>query len=134
MGVGRAFRQINLCHAKCDFADLDQLLETIELLEFLRVGAHEVRREADIPLRAALKSANGRESAAVTNGGDDALIEHRSVRESVDSLRKMFANPRRDIIASSHDDIGPEQLDQLFVFLGRIGNDRQPLGLASWMT
>jgi hypothetical protein len=59
MGVGRPFRRIDLCHAKRDFA-----AEPIELLEFLRVGAHEGRREVDIPLRDALEAADGREGAA----------------------------------------------------------------------
>ena len=128
MGVGRPFRRVDLSDAKCDFARFDQLPEPIESLELLRVGAHRGSRETDIPLRDALESADRREGAAVTNAGDDALIEHRTVRESIDSLRKMFANPRRDIIAPSNDDIGAKRLNQLFVFLGRIGDDRQPLG------
>ena len=107
--------------------------EPIELLKFLRVGAYEGRREVDIPLRDALEAADGREGAAVTNRGDDKLIKHRSVREPIDSLREA-TNPRRDIIASSNDNIGAKQLNQPFVFLGRIGDDRQPLALASWMT
>ena len=85
-------------------------------------------READIPLRNALESADGRKGAAVTNGRDDKLIEHRSVREPINSLRKVSANPRRDIIAPSNDDIGAKRRNQLFVFLGSIGDDRQPLG------
>ena len=64
MGVGRPFRRIDLCHAKRDFAGLDLLPESIELLKFLRVGAHEGCREVDIPLRDALEAADGREGAA----------------------------------------------------------------------
>ena len=128
MGVGRPFWRIDLCQTKCDFAGLDLLPEPIELLEFLRVGAHEGRREVDIPLRDALEAADGREGAAVTNCGDDKLIKHRPVREPIDSLREVSTNPRRDIIAPSNDNIGAKRLDQPFVFLGRIGDDRQPLG------
>ena len=106
MGVGRPFRRIDLRHAKRDFAGLDLLPEPIELLEFLRVGAHEGRREVDIPLRDALEAADGREGAAVTNCEDNTLIEHRSVREPIDALREVSANPRRDIIAPPNDDIG----------------------------
>ena len=106
MGVGRPFRRIDLCHAKRDFAGLDLLPEPIELLEILHVGANIGCLEVDIPLRNALESADGREGAAVTNGRDDKLIEHRSVRELIDPLREVSANPRRDIIASSDDDIG----------------------------
>ena len=109
MGVGRPFRRIDLCHAKRDFACLDLLSEPIELLEFLRVGAHKGCREVDIPLRDALESADGRERAAVTNGGDDELIEHRSVREPIDPLREVSANPRRDIVAPLNDDIGAKR-------------------------
>ena len=61
MGVGRPFRRIDRCHAKRDFAGLDLLPEPIELLKLLRVGAHEGRREVDIPLRDALEAADGRE-------------------------------------------------------------------------
>jgi hypothetical protein len=71
MGVGRPFRRIDLFLAKRDFAGLDLLPEPIELLELLRVGAHKGCREMEIPLRDALESADGREGAAVTNGGDD---------------------------------------------------------------
>jgi hypothetical protein len=38
------------------------------------------------------------------------------------------ADPRRDIIAPSNNDIGAKRRNQLFVFLGCIGDDRQPLG------
>ena len=82
----------------------------------------------DIPLRDALESADGREGPAVTNGGDDELIEHRSVREPIDSLREVFANARRDIIAPSNDDVGAKRRNQLFVFLRSIGDDRQSFG------
>src|SRR5690349_18646681 len=103
MGVGRSFRRINLRHAKGDLAALDLLPEPIELLELLCVGAHKCCGEVDVPLRDALESADGRERAAVTNGGDDKFIEHRSVRKPIDSLREMSSNPRRDIIAPSND-------------------------------
>jgi hypothetical protein len=109
MGVGRPFRRIELCYAKRDFAGLDQLPEPIELLEFLRVGAHEGRREVDIPLRDTLEAADGRECAAVANGGDDTLIEHGSVRKPIDSLREVPANSRCDIIAPSNDDVGAKR-------------------------
>ena len=115
MGVGRPFRRIDLCHAKRDLAGLDLLPEPIELLELLRVGAHKGCREADILLRDALESADGREGAAVTNGGDDRVIEHRSVREPIDSLREVAAKPRRDIIAPTNDDVGAKRRNQLFV-------------------
>ena len=128
MGVGRPLRRIDLCHAKRDFAGLDLLPEPIELLELLRVGAHRGCREVDIPLRDALESADGREGAAVANRGDDKLIKHRSVREPIDSLREVSANPRRDVIAPSNDDIGAKRRNQLFVFLGSIGDDRQAVG------
>ena len=91
MGVGCPFRRIDLCHPKRDLAGLDLLPEPIELLKFLRVRAHKGCREVDIPLRDALESADGREGAAVTNGGDDTLIEHRSVREPINSLREVSA-------------------------------------------
>jgi hypothetical protein len=67
MGVGRAFRRIDLRHAKRDLAVLDLLPKPIELLEFLRVGAHKGRREVDLPLRNALETTDGREGAAVAN-------------------------------------------------------------------
>jgi hypothetical protein len=82
----------------------------------------------DIPLRGALEATDGREGAAVTNGGGDTLIEHGSIREPIDSLREVCANPRRDIIAPSDDDIGAKRRNRLFVRLGSIGDDRQPLG------
>jgi hypothetical protein len=82
----------------------------------------------DIPLWDALEAADGRESAAVTNSGDDKLFEHRSIREPIDPLREVVANPRRDIIAPSNDDVGAKRGYQCFVFLGSIGDDRQPLG------
>ena len=106
MGVGRPFRRIDLRHAKGDLAGLDLLPEPIELFELLCVRAHKGCCEVDVPLRDALKSADGREGAAVTNGGDDEFIEHRSVREPIDSLREMSSNPRRDVIAPSNDDVG----------------------------
>src|ERR1700677_5167172 len=93
MGVRRPLRRIDLCHTKHNFAGLDLLSEPIELLELLRVRAHKGRREVDISLRDALESADGREGAAVTNSGDDKLIEYRSVREPIDPLREMAANP-----------------------------------------
>jgi hypothetical protein len=110
------------------FAGLDLLPEPIELLEPLRVGAHKGCRETDIPLRDALESTDGCEGAAVTNGRDDKLIEHRSVCESIDSWRKVTANPRRGIIAPTNDDVGAKRRNQLFVFLGSVGDDRQPFG------
>jgi hypothetical protein len=128
VGVGCPFRRIDLRHAKSDLAGLDLLPEPIELLELLRVGAHKGCCEVDVPLRDALESANGREGAAITNGGDDKFIEHRSVREPIDPLRKMSSDPRRDIIAPSNDDVGAKRLNQLFVLLGSICDDRQPLG------
>lgn len=124
MGVGSPLRRIDLCHAKRDLAGLDLLPKPLELLELLGVGAHKGCREVDIPLRDALEATDGREGAAVTNRGDDKLIEHRSVREPIDSLREVAANPRRDIIAPAHDDIGAKRRNQLFVFLGSIGDDR----------
>ena len=129
MGVGRSFRRIDFRHAKRDFAGLDLLPEQIELLELLRVGTHKGCREVDIPLRDALESADGREGAPVANGGDDKLIEHGSVREPIDPLREVSANPRRNIITPSNDDVGAKRRNQLFVFLGSIGDHRQPLGL-----
>lgn len=80
----------------------------------------------DIALRDTLEAADGREGAAVTNGRDHKLVEHRSVREPVDSLREVLANPRRDIIASSDDNIGAQRGNQLFIFLGSVGDDLQP--------
>jgi hypothetical protein len=50
------------------------------------------------------------------------------IRESVESLGEVVANPRRDIIASSGDDIGAKGRNQPLVFLGGIGDDRQALG------
>ena len=134
MGVGGLFRRVDLRDAKRDFAGLDQLAQPIEFLPLVRIGAHPGWREADIPLRDALKAADGGESAAIANGGDDERIEHRSVREPSDALRKMLANARRDIIAPANDDVGAKRLNELFVFLGRIGDDRQSFGLASWTT
>src|ERR1700677_3522446 len=128
MGVGRPFRRIDIRHAKRNFAGLDKLAQPIELLPLLRVGAHPGRREADSPLRDALKPADGSKGAAVANGGDDKRVEHRSIREAIDSLREVFANPRRDVIASANDDVGAKRGDQFFVLLGSIGDDRQPLG------
>ena len=64
----------------------------------------------------ALKTADGGEAAAVADGGDHKLVEHGSVREPIDALGKVFAKPRRDIIAPSNDDVGAERRDQLFVF------------------
>jgi hypothetical protein len=128
MGVGRPFRRIDLRHANGDLARLDLLPELIELLELLCIGAHKGCCESDVPLRDALESADGREGAAVANGGDDKFVEHRSVREPIDPLREMSANPRRDIIAPPNDDIGAKRRNQLFVLLGSIGDDRQPLG------
>ena len=83
----------------------------------------------DIPLRDTLESAHGGEGAAVAHSRDDKLIEHRSVRDPVDSLGEVLANPRRDIIAPPNDDVGAKRRNQLFVLLGSIGDDRQPLGL-----
>ena len=80
------------------------------------------------PLRDALEAPDGREGAAVSNGGNGKLIEHRSVREPINSLSEVAANPRRDIITPSNDDIGAKRRNQLFVFLRSIGDDRQPLG------
>ncbi len=91
MGVGRPFRRIDLCHAKRDFAGLDLLPEPIELLELLCVGTHKGCREVDIPLRDALESAEGGEGAPVTDRGDDTLVQDRSVREPIDSLREVVA-------------------------------------------
>src|SRR5271154_5018688 len=105
MGVGRPFRWIDLCHAKRDFAGLDLLPEPIELLELLRVRAHLGCREVDIPLRDTRESADGGEGPAVTNGRDHKFIEQGSVREPIDALREAAANPRRDIVAPSNDDI-----------------------------
>ena len=42
--------------------------------------------------------------------------------------REVLADPRRDVVAPSDDDVGAERRDQLFVFLGRVGDDRQSLG------
>src|SRR5580700_4660935 len=134
MGVGRAFRRVDLRHAKRDFARLDLLAQPIEPFPLLRIGAHPGCREADIPLRDALKAADGGKGAAVANGGDDKLIEHRSVREPIDSLREVFANPRCDIIAPTNDDVGAKRLNELLVFLRSVGDDRRPSALASWMT
>jgi hypothetical protein len=55
------------------------LPQPIELLGFLRIGAHEDPREVDVPLQDALKAADGREGAVGTNAEDDTLIERRSV-------------------------------------------------------
>src|SRR5208283_5357364 len=118
MGLGSPFRRIDLRYAKRDFAGLDLLPKPIELLEILRVGAHPGCRKVDIPLRDALEAADGSEGAAVTNGGDDKPIKHRTVREPIDSLREVFSNPGRNIIAPSDDDIGAKRRNQLFVFLG----------------
>ena len=93
MGVGRPFRRINRCHAKRDFAGVNLLPEPIELLELLRVRAHHGCRKVDIPLRGAQEAADGGEGAAVANRGDDTLVEHRSVREPIDSLREVAAKP-----------------------------------------
>jgi hypothetical protein len=134
VGAGRPFRRIDLCHAKRDLAGFDLLPEPIELLELLCVGAHEGCREVDVPLGDALESADGREGAAVTNGGDDKFIEHRSVREPIDPLREMSANPRRDIIAPSNDDVGAKRRNQLFVLLGTSAMTVSPSALASWTT
>ena len=128
MGVSRPLRRVDLRHAKGDLAGLDLLPEPIELFELLCVRAHKGCCEVDVPLRDALEPADRREGAAVTDGGDNKFIEHRSVREPIDSLREMSANPRRDIIAPSNDEVGAKRRNQLFVLLGSIGDDRQPLG------
>jgi len=134
MGLGSPFRRIDLRHAKRDFAGLDLLPKPIELLELLRVGAHHGCRKVDIPLRDALEAADGREGAAVTNGGDDKLIEHRSVREPIDSLREVFSNPRRDIIAPSDDDIGASDATSFSSFSEPSAMTVSPSDLAIWMT
>ena len=71
MGIGRPFRRIDLRHAKGDLTDLDLLPELIELFELLCVGAHKGCCEVDVALWDALESAEGREGAAVTNGGPE---------------------------------------------------------------
>jgi hypothetical protein len=38
-------------------------------------------REVDIPLRDALEAADGREGSAITNGWNDKLVKHCSVRD-----------------------------------------------------
>jgi hypothetical protein len=113
VGVGRLFRRIDLRHAKRDFARLDLLAQPIELLPLLRIGAHERCREVDIPLRDALKAADGGEGATVAISGDDKLIEHPSVRDPIDALREALPNPRGDIIAPSNDDVGAKRLNEL---------------------
>jgi hypothetical protein len=128
MGLASSLRRIDLRHAKRDLAILHQATEPIELLPLLRVGAHEGGREADIALRDALKAADGGKGAAVANGGDDKLIEHRTVREPIDAFGQALANSRRDITAPSNDDIGAKRRNKPLVFLGRIGDDRQPFG------
>ena len=47
----------------------------------------------DIPLRRAQETADGGEGAAVANRGDDTLVEHRPVRDPVNSLREVAAKP-----------------------------------------
>ena len=127
MGVGRPFWRIDLRYAKRDFAGFDLAPKPIELLEFVCVGAHPGCGKADIPLRNALEAADGREGAAIANGGDDMLIEHRAIREPIDSLSEVAANAGRDIISPSDDNIGAMRRNQLFIFLGSVSDDRQPL-------
>src|SRR5580698_5175960 len=127
MGVGRLFRRIDIRHAKRDVASLDQLPETIELFPLVRIGAHPGWREADIALRDTLKATDGGKGPALANGGDDECVEHRAVREPIDALREMFAKPRRDIIAPANDDVRAKRGDQLLVFFGGVGDDRQSL-------
>lgn len=128
MGVSGPFRWIDLRDTQRDLAGFDLLPKSIELFELVRVRAHKGCREVDVPLRDTLEAADRRERTAVTNGGDDTFIEHRTVRESVDASRKAFAKPRSDIIASSDHDIGAERCNQPFIFLGSVGDHRQPLG------
>ena len=85
MGVCRPFRRIDLSDAERDFVRFDLLPKPIKPLVFLCVGAHKGCREVDIPLRDALEATDGCESTAVTNCWNDKLIEHRTVREFVDS-------------------------------------------------
>jgi hypothetical protein len=134
MGVGRLFRRIDLRDAKRDFARLDLLAQPIELLPLLGIGAHEGCREVDIPLRDALKAADGGKGAAVANGGDDKLIEHRSVRDPIDALREALPNPRCDVIAPPNDDIGPSDATSFSSFSEASAMTVSPSALASWMT
>ncbi len=129
MGLGRPFRRIDLRHAKRDFAGLDLLPKPVQLLELLSVCEHPGRGKADIWQWDALEAADGREGAAVTNGGNDERVEHRFICEPIDSLGEALSNPRRNIVAPSDDDIGAERGDQLFVILGSVGDNRQSLGL-----
>ena len=46
----------------------------------------------------------------------------------INSLREVFANAQRNIIAPSNDDVGAERRNQLFVFFRSIGDDRQSFG------
>jgi hypothetical protein len=103
---------------------LSKLSDMVAVAQQRIARQESFRREVDIPLRDTLEAADGREGAAVTNRRDDKLIEHRSVRDPIDSLREVSTNPRRNIIAPSNDNIGAKRRNQLFVFLRRIGDDR----------
>src|SRR5208337_5595414 len=115
-------------HARRDLAGLGLLPEPLKLLKLLRVGGYKGCGEANISLRNALEATDRRKGAAVTNGGDGKLIEQCPVREPIDTLGEVVANPRGNIIAPSDDDIGAKRRNQLLVFLGSIGDDRQPFG------
>lgn len=127
-------RWVGVRNAQCQNAVLHLLAKLVEFLELAVVASYEGRGEPDAALRHAGKPAHRREGAPISNGGDHALIQNRSIGEAVHAIRKMRPDPNRDVIAPADDNIGSKRCHQVIVGLRGIGDHRQPSAFASWMT
>ena len=129
VGITGALRWVGVGHAEGDGSRLHELPEAVKFLELAVVRAHRGRRELDAPLWLACETTHRRERATVADGRNHPFVEDGTVGETVDAVREVFQDPRGDIVAAAHDDIGTERGDECVIGLGRIGDDRQPLGL-----
>jgi len=100
VSVGRALTWIGGSDTQADCPRLNQLAQSIKLLELAVVGAHERGREPDAPLWSALKPAHCSECAAVAHGWNYTLVEHGPVGKAIDPRGEVLANTGSHIGAS----------------------------------
>ena len=130
MGITRSLRGVGIGHTEGEGSRLHELPEVVKFLELAIIRTHGGRREPDPTLGCAYETTDRRERATVADSRNHPCVEDRPVGETVDTLWEVFQDARGDIVSAAHDNISPERGDEGVIGLGRIGDDRQPLGLS----
>ncbi len=105
-------------------------LEALHLVgAAVRGVVDQQRLRGDAALLLAGPAADRPDHAAVLDGRQPELGLHGAVDETVDAVRDLRADVRRDVVAATDHDVGAQAAHELLVLLVGVGDDPQAVGL-----